>query len=166
MPDPLNDSEEVWKVYKDHQVKLMMYVNGCDFLKAARAIKDEVYDKQNPVYYHLICQGLEILMKMLLWHNREMRPEHSRKLFHHNLEKLYDAMIEDNVISTRDDDMIADLDWWYSRHFLRYPAFQGVFTIRPDPYNVRNLDGFIQQVSDAAQRANEIESRAELPSKT
>ncbi len=166
MPDPVNDSEEVWKVYQDHQVKMMLYMNGNNFIKAAAAIKDKVYTKQNPVYYHLICQGLEILMKLLLWQNHGLRLDSSKKKYGHNLEKLYDSMIKDGVINSRDDDMIAELDWWYSQHFLRYPEFQGVFTIRPDPYNVRNIDSFIQQVSDAARLVNVTESKAQLPSST
>ena len=165
-PDPINDSEEVWKEYKDHHIKMMMYLNGCDFIKAAAAIKDEAYEKQNPVYYHLVCQGLEILMKLLLWQNHGLRLESSRKKYGHNLEKLYDEMVKDGTISARDDDMISELEWWYSQHLLRYPAFVGLFSIRPDPYNVRNIDSFIEQISEVAQKANAIEREAKLPSST
>ncbi len=163
-PDPIKDSEQVWKVYKEHHTKVMMYMNGTDFLKAAAAIKDEMYDKQNPVYYHLVCQGLEILMKLILWQNRNIKPAEAKNKYGHGVKKLYEAMVEDKIISEPDEDMINDLDWWYSQHFLRYPVFHGLFMIRPDPTNIRSMESFIDQIEIAAKKINELERKAELPS--
>lgn len=144
--------------YMNHHIKLMMYMNGIDFLNAAEGIRHKGYDKQNPVYYHLICQGLEILWKYFLWIKLDITPEDSRKRFGHKFLDLYKFCVEKEVIKKYSLEMMDELDWWYVLHYLRYPEYQGVST---RPY-IANYDEFEEMIDDCRKIAEEYDKLIRL----
>jgi len=112
-------------IYGRGRVALSMYVKGKNFLAAAILLRQHGGPVANEyVALHLICQGVEIVLKgLLLFRNYEKYKTMLRKPLGHNLKKLVKtATTEFRVrpLSAKHMQEIEQLSNLYSNHILRY----------------------------------------------
>jgi hypothetical protein len=109
------------------QIAERMYLKGKQFLAAAVLL-----DKQGGfgfVVLHLVCQGIEIMLKAILLFRDPYEYEPRLKKIGHDLEKLARTVVKECGVRRLSQDLEAELkalNTLYSRHLLRYGSILDV----------------------------------------
>ncbi len=111
--------------YSKRLVAESMYAKGKSFVGAALLLRKR--GGYEYVVLHLICQGMEIVLKaMLLYRDYDSYKKRLKNHFGHNLEKLVtDVLDEFGLHSLREDvaTELKHLNSLYSENLLRYGSF-------------------------------------------
>lgn len=102
-----------------------MYAKGKSFVGAALLLRRR--GGYEYVVLHLMCQGVEIVLKaMLLFRNYDSYKKRLKKDFGHDLEKLATGVIDEFGLHSLREDVATELkhlNSLYSKHLLRYGSF-------------------------------------------
>ena len=105
-----------------------MYAKGKSFLGAAILLRQQAGYEY--VVLHLICQGLEIILKaLLLFKNYDKYRSQLRKPLGHNLKKLVAVSVSEFGVKPLSDALAGELEILnslYSNHWLRYGSFYDI----------------------------------------
>lgn len=111
--------------YSKRLVAESMYAKGKSFVGAALLLRKR--GGYEYVVLHLICQGMEIVLKaMLLYRNYDSYKKRLRKPFGHNLEKLVTEVLDEFGLHPLREDVATELEHLnslYKKHLLRYGSF-------------------------------------------
>ena len=106
-----------------------MFEKGASFTGAALLLREK--GGYEHVVLHLICQGLENVMKSILLH--EDYDKHKKKIkekIGHNLVKAVNAVIKvkgSKGISNELRAQLENINHFYKNHFLRYGGMSDIF---------------------------------------
>lgn len=102
-----------------------MYAKGKSFVGAALLLRKR--GGYEYVVLHLVCQGVEIVLKAMLLHRRyDSYKKRLRKDFGHDLEKLAVEVLDEFGLRPLGEDVateLKNLNSLYSKHLLRYGSF-------------------------------------------
>jgi hypothetical protein len=104
------------------------YARGINFVAAALLLRKHGGDRY--VVLHLLCQGLEIIVKALLLFLDHKKYAKLQKSFGHDLEKIISAAIIIYSLGPLRPPLAAEitaLNDFYSRHLLRYGGLHDIF---------------------------------------
>jgi hypothetical protein len=125
-------------IYGKRLLAESMYAKGKSFIGAALLLRQR--GGYEYVVLHLLCQGIDIMLKpLLLW--KEYDKYHPRlKKFGHHLAKLVNAAQRNSISIPHKIHLllaaeIETLDSLYSSHRLRYGTFYGILV---DPTNINS----------------------------
>ncbi|PIT03047.1 hypothetical protein TSA1_21530 [Bradyrhizobium nitroreducens] len=115
----------------DHGRKLIasaLYSKGRSFVGASILLRKNGGDEY--VVLHLLCQGLEIILKALLLFLDYKKYDKLQRKLGHDLNKVICAAIEGyhlHPLRPALDAEVKALSNLYSKHFLRYAGLQDIF---------------------------------------
>ena len=111
--------------YSKRLVAESMYAKGKSFVGAALLLRKR--GGYEYVVLHLMCQGVEIVLKaILLYRNYDSYKKRLKKDFGHNLEKLVTEVLDEFGFDSLEEDVameLKNLNSLYSEHLLRYGSF-------------------------------------------
>ena len=137
--------------YGKSRIARIQFDKGCAFVGAALLLKPHTKNESfNYVYMHLICQGIELILKeLLLVKSCDIYRPKERK-FGHNILKLSESAITEfnlNPLKKEMKECLELLSKLFFEHKLRYSSIQDIFidpsSIAIDPA-VRRLAAIIR----------------------
>jgi len=150
-----------WSLYAKRQRTLFFYQRAKSFLGAAVLLQRHGGGDQF-VVLHLLCQGIEILLKAtLLMKNFDYFYPRLQKTYGHNLERLVRSTLREFQLHDMRSplaDELAELNKLYSRHWLRYGSLFHDLLIDPNSINIR----WVERRMIAALRMIERELRRDV----
>lgn len=117
--------------YGKFLIGVSQYQKGCAFVGAAILSKAKMTTEAHQyVYLHLICQGLELIVKgLLLVHNFEKFRPMERK-FGHNIKLLVETALPEfkqKTLRLGHEQQLQNLSNLYLAHHLRYAGLSDIF---------------------------------------
>lgn len=125
--------------YGESQIARTQFDKGCAFIGAALLLKPHAQNESYKyVYLHLVCQGIELILKgLLLTKNYKIyRPK--ERTFGHNILAISEAATREFDLNPLKTEMISHLKYVsekFSQHQLRYSSIHDIF-INPDSINI------------------------------
>lgn len=114
-----------WTKYAKRQAALSMYDKGRSFVAAAILVEDRAGNQW--VVLHLICQGIEIVLKaLLLFKDFDAYKPRLKREFGHTLLPLVQEVLSAYNLNPLRPQLAAELEKLaplYARHLLRYGSF-------------------------------------------
>jgi hypothetical protein len=107
-----------------------LYSKGRSFVGAAVLLQKHGGDEY--VVLHLLCQGIEIILKALLLFLDYKKYEKLQRKFGHDLDKVISAAIAGYRLRPLRPALAAEitaLNNFYSKHLLRYAGLQDIFIL-------------------------------------
>ncbi|SDY52439.1 HEPN domain-containing protein [Nitrosomonas sp. Nm33] len=136
-------------IHSKWMVAQSMYAKGKSFLGAAILLRQQ--GGYEYVVLHLICQGIEIILKaLLLFRNYDKYRNQLRKPLGHNLKKLTDASQSEFGVKPISNALARELETLnslYSNHWLRYGSFYDVLVAPhtiPSTFTLRKITAVIK----------------------
>ncbi len=128
-------------VFGKKKVAESMYARGGSFLGAALLLRKQ--GGYEYVVLHLICQGIEIILKGLLLHKdydkyKPQLKKNKKNGFGHDLEKIAAVAVSEFTVRNLKPDVEAELkalNSLYSEHYLRYGSG---YDILVDPTTIKS----------------------------
>lgn len=107
------------------KISIAMYEKGKSFIASFLLLRK---NNGHPlVCIHLLCQGVEIIMKsFLLMHNYDIYKNYIKRNIGHNVRKSVDEVINVYNLKAIDSELANELDIltnYFKQHLLRYGSF-------------------------------------------
>lgn len=131
-----------------------MYQKGKEFVGAAILLKR--HGGFTHVYSHLLCQGVELILKSVLIfkdYNRFKKP--IKKRIGHNLVKLVDIWkveLNQNRVNSKFYQEIKEINEHYKTHGLRYGSLSDIF-ISPDTVRTNEILRQLKRIIEKTDKA-------------
>jgi hypothetical protein len=111
-----------------HIIASALYSKGRSFVGASVLLRKHGGDEY--VVLHLLCQGIEIIVKALLLFLDYKKYDKLQRKFGHDLDKVISAAIERYRLHPLRPALAAEvvaLSDFYSKHLLRYAGLSDIF---------------------------------------
>jgi len=116
-------------IYGQREIARYMYIKGRNFIAAARLLR--IHNGYEYVVLHLLCQGMEnILKSFLLFKDYRKYRNRIKRNFGHDLEKLATTATGEfdvKPIQPALSEQLKELNSLYADHLLRYGSTQDIF---------------------------------------